>query len=209
MEKARLEALSDGIFAFAMTLLVITLTVPVVSRDQAPLIMVQMITGLSHEFLIFIIAFFVIAGFWLSHSRILGSVPCVDSSIIRINIFHLFFVVMIPFSTQLSGDYGYVTAAVLVFHLNLLAASVLLSILRLYIRMYGARLTPEGSLGPPGMTKTHSGMAEAGIIPGITLIAIVVSFYDPGGSMWCYLLIPLVLWGLRILRRHVPGSSHG
>ena len=104
MEKSRLEALSDGIFAFAMTLLVISLTVPVIPKEEAPWLLPPLIMKIFPEFIIFAIAFFVLAGYWLSHHRILRSIRYVDNRLIWINIFLLFFIVLIPFSTSISGD---------------------------------------------------------------------------------------------------------
>ncbi|HIH26897.1 MAG TPA: DUF1211 domain-containing protein, partial [Methanoregulaceae archaeon] len=117
MEKSRLEALSDGIFAFAMTLLVISLTVPVIPKEEAPGLLPPLIMKIFPEFIIFAIAFFVLAGYWLSHHRILRSIRYVDNGLIWINIFLLFFIVLIPFSTSISGDYDNVRMAVLLFHI--------------------------------------------------------------------------------------------
>ncbi|HNY88901.1 MAG TPA: TMEM175 family protein, partial [Methanoregulaceae archaeon] len=126
--KSRLEALSDGIFAFSMTLLVISLTVPLVPDWDAPALLPGMIADMFPEFLIFSIAFFIIAGYWLAHHRILRSIDYVDDRLIWINLLLLFFIVLIPFTTSISGDYNAVLEAVLLFHINLLCASIALTL---------------------------------------------------------------------------------
>ena len=103
MGKSRLESLSDGIFAFAMTLMVISLAVPRIPYEAAPALLPGIIAGMHTQFLIFTIAFFVISTFWLSHHQILRSVQFVNDRLIWINILFLFCIVLIPFTHR---DFG-------------------------------------------------------------------------------------------------------
>ena len=203
MEKARLEALSDGIFAFAMTLLVISLTVPIIPKDEAPVLLPPLILKIFPEFLIFSIAFFIIAGFWLSHHRILRTIRHVDNHVIGINILLLFFIVLIPFSTSIAGDYDNVRMAVLIFHVNLLCASILLTVLWLSIRKHWNELSP-------GQDRVYrqerSGLVRAVVFPSVLLLAIGVSVFDPARSMWCYFLIPVAMGIMTRLLRDDQGT---
>jgi uncharacterized membrane protein len=203
--KSRLESLSDSIFAFAMTLLVISLTVPAIPEVDASELLPPLIEAMFPEFLIFTIAFFIIAGYWLSHHRILRSIEWVDDRLIWINILLLFFIVLIPFTTSISGDYDTVLEAVLLFHINLLCASVLLALVWLYIREHSGELTTEGEDTKILRGKDGGGKVRALAIPAVTLLAIIVSFIDPAMSMWCYLLIPIILVIPRVV--HPPMSK--
>ncbi len=126
VEKSRTEALIDGIFAFAMTLPVISLVIPPIPEKDAPVLLPGILAGMWGEFLIFIIAFFVISSFWHSHHRIMRRLRYVSDLLIAINILFLFFIVLYPLTTVVSGDYTNVLVAVLLFHGNLLGASLLL-----------------------------------------------------------------------------------
>jgi uncharacterized membrane protein len=191
--KSRLESLSDGIFAFAMTLLVITLTVPVIPKWEAPELLPTLISGMFSEFLIFAIAFFILSGYWLSHHRILRSIDYVNDRVIWVNILLLFFIVLIPFTTSISGDYDNVLEAVLLFHSNLLCASALLTLIWLYICEHYEELT-TGEGHERGVRRMeNAGKVRVLVIPAITVLAILVSFIDPAKSMWCYLLIPVIM----------------
>lgn len=193
--KSRLESLSDGIFAFAMTLLVISLVVPEIPDSQAPEILPGALASMYPEFMLFVISFFILSGFWISHHHILEPVKYVDPILVRINIFLLFFIVFIPFTTSISGDYTNVLEAVLFFHVNLLAASLTLIAMRWYINRHTATLAPEmHSLG-------KSNIERSVVMPGMILVAIGVSFINTVSSMWCYALIPVLLVGSGYIRR--------
>jgi uncharacterized membrane protein len=188
IEKSRTEALSDGIFAFAMTLLVISLVIPPIPEQDAPVLLPGILAGMWGEFLIFIIAFFIISSFWISHHRIIRRVRYINDRLIGINLLFLFFIVLIPLTTTISGDYINVLEAVLFFHGNLLVASLLLTGMWWYIVHHYGELNPGGE--NPGWT----GRERAFIIPGVSLLAIGISFIDTSASMWCYTLIPLLLF---------------
>lgn len=205
--KSRLESLSDGIFAFAMTLLVISLTVPVVPEEAAPLLLPELIAGMFSEFLIFAIAFFILAGYWLSHHRILHSIDYIDMRLTWLNIFLLFFVVLIPFTTAISGDYDMVLEAVLLFHINLLCASVLLTLIWLYIRAHYGDLTKDEAPEKGLARAERAGRFRALATPAATVIAILVAFINPAMSMLCYLLIPVIMVIAGTFSSHMSQTS--
>jgi uncharacterized membrane protein len=79
LTKGRLEGLSDGIFAFAMTLLVVGLDLP----DKATIVQstgyaMNLLASLESDFLHYILAFLILGAFWLSHHTQLHSVKRID-----------------------------------------------------------------------------------------------------------------------------------
>ncbi len=200
IEKSRTEALSDGIFAFAMTLLVISLIIPPIPEQDAAELLPGILAGMWGEFLIVVIAFFVISSFWISHHRILRRVHYINDQLIAINILFLFFIILLPFTTAVSGDYTDVLVAVLLFHANLLVASLLLTTMWEYIIRHYRDLNPGAP--NPGW----DGIERAVVIPAVALAAIGVSFVDTSASMWCYAFIPVIMFIVRRVRR-LPGRS--
>lgn len=190
-EKNRTEALSDGIFAFAMTLMVINLVIPTIPDKDAAALLPGILAGMWSEFLIFVIAFFVVASFWVSHHRIMRRVRYVNDRVVSINILFLFFIVLIPFTTAVSGDYSSVLVAVLLFHTNLLVASCILTVMGWYIHIHISELSPDGHF------PVWVGKDRTMVMPVISLAAIAVSFVSPENSFWCYALIPLILFIVR------------
>ncbi|MET8676649.1 TMEM175 family protein [Streptomyces sp. NPDC004647] len=99
----RLEALSDGVFAIAMTLLVLDVSVPT-GLDEAEF----------HEALretlpnlgAYALSFAVIAEFWTDHRRILRAFPTVDGRVTGLTLLGLGLIALLPFPTALLAEYG-------------------------------------------------------------------------------------------------------
>jgi uncharacterized membrane protein len=126
LTKGRLEALTDGIFAFAMTLLVTTLDFPDEARGLQPFIL--------HfpDFLNYAIAFVVLAGFWVAHHMLFHHIRFIDRTLLWLNILSLLFVALVPFSTDIAGDYSNLTTPSIFFEANLLVIGLSLFLIWRY-----------------------------------------------------------------------------
>jgi uncharacterized membrane protein len=103
---ARLLAFSDGVFAFAITLLVITLPYPsLTSSISAGQFFVQLFK-LKDSFLSYLISFYIIGLFWLAHHRYFRYIIKFDTELFLINLSLLLFIAFLPFPTYLLGHYA-------------------------------------------------------------------------------------------------------
>jgi uncharacterized membrane protein len=118
IEFSRIVAFSDGVFSIAITLLVLNLLIDsgVAHKDLAKEIWAQ-----RENFLAYAISFAVIGRFWLVHHRFFGEVTAFDGRLIALNMLYLGWIVLIPFSSSLIGDYGSVTISVVIYAVNLSA----------------------------------------------------------------------------------------
>lgn len=114
----RIEALADGIFAFAMTLLVLTLTLP--DATQTKLSLSQLLADQWPKFFNYALSFALLAIFWIVHHQQFHFIRRTDRTHIWINIGILMFVALVPFTTDVAGDYSRQTIAELLFSGNLL-----------------------------------------------------------------------------------------
>jgi len=179
----------DGIFAIAMTLLVLGINPPRPAAPQAQAALPGMIVDLIPQVFIFIAAFLIIASFWLSHHRQFHFVRTVDPRMLWINIFLLISIVFIPFSTDVAGDYPGVQMAVLLFHINIMAVG--------FIFVYqGVYISKSGHLCDPDADKIYLKLhlLRTLLIPSVALIAAIVSFIFPSGSLLVYLIIPIAAY---------------
>jgi uncharacterized membrane protein len=122
VEFSRIVAFSDGVFAIAITLLVLELKIPEVLKDGHSV--ADELWDQREQFLAYAISFAVIGRYWVSHHRFFGDVTGFDARLLALNLFYLAWIVLIPFSSQLLGDYGSETTGVVVYALNLTAVTL-------------------------------------------------------------------------------------
>jgi uncharacterized membrane protein len=98
-------AFSDGVFAIAMTLLVVGITVPVLSDGDSVDQLADALNDLTANIVSFFISFAVIGRYWVAHHRFFGLLARADGRLVGINLVYLGFVAFLPFPTALLGTY--------------------------------------------------------------------------------------------------------
>ena len=98
-------AFSDGLFAIAMTLLVVGITVPVLQQGDSIDELADAVNDLTGSLVSFVISFLVIGRYWVAHHEFFSRLKAVDPGLIRINLFYLMFIAFLPFPTALLGNY--------------------------------------------------------------------------------------------------------
>ncbi len=191
ISKIRLETMVDGIFAIAMPLLVLGINPPKPAESQAQTTLPFLVFDLVPEIFIFIVAFLILASFWLNHHRHFHFVRSVDSRLVWINIFLLISIVFIPFSTDVAGDYPEVQIAVLLFHINILIVGLFFAYQVSYISKSVHLCDPETD---KNFLQAH--YLRSILIPVVAFIAVIVSFANPSASLMVYLVIPVGLYFL-------------
>jgi uncharacterized membrane protein len=101
MDRSRLEAFSDGVFAVAITLLALDLTVAGPGHGR----LIDQLYGKWPAFLAYLISFFMIGIMWVNHHALVRSITKVDRLLLFLNLVLLLFVVLIPFATGTVADY--------------------------------------------------------------------------------------------------------
>ena len=101
----RVLAFSDGLFAIAMTLLVVSLAVPTLQDTSDVGELADALDDLIPNFVSFFISFAVIGRYWAAHHQFFARLRAVDYGLIAINLVYLCFVAFLPFPTALLGEY--------------------------------------------------------------------------------------------------------
>jgi uncharacterized membrane protein len=133
----RLTALSDGVFAVALTLLVLGIVPP--DTDSAHLS--HALVSKLPLFGIFAISFAIVAYHWVVHHLIFSLVKIVDVHFIWLNLLFLFAVVILPFSAGVLGRYPIAPVALILYGTNVAFCSVTLMLV--WWQMLRARLNTE------------------------------------------------------------------
>ncbi len=200
--KDRAEGITDGIFAFAMTLLVINIEVPQPAIGQPGDSVLNILVSLNQDFLQYIIAFMVLAFFWILHHKQFDALKFVDHKLLLLNFLGLVLVALIPFSAQLADTYFSDRIAVIFFEINLLLIGLVFYTQLVY------------AAGHPGLVNENIStemLTEERrnnlIIPVISLSAIVFSLSGINWGVLLYFLIPFAF--ILQSRIHYGALSNG
>lgn len=178
VEFGRIVAFSDGVFSIAITLLVLNLGIDKgLTEGQID----NALWDQREMFLAYGISFAVIGRFWLVHHRFFSEVDAFDGRMIGLNLLYLGWIVLIPFSSEVLGEYGGKTTAVVVYAVNL-AVVVLIGLLM----SVDARRR--------GMTKiddrTHrENQIRSFYIAGIFVLSIPLALVAPSLAPWLWLVL--------------------
>jgi uncharacterized membrane protein len=116
----RLAALSDGIFAVAMTLLVLDLHAPGREVIHSEHDLWRALAGLAPQLLMFMMSFMTLGIFWVGQQTQLNHLERSHRSLAWIHMVFLFFVSITPFSTVLLAEFTVYRSALLLYWLNIL-----------------------------------------------------------------------------------------
>jgi uncharacterized membrane protein len=105
VEFGRTLAFSDGLFAIAMTLLVVAIAVPNLQDGDSVHDLADALNDLTPDFVSFFISFAVIGRYWLAHHQFVSLLKAMDQGIITLNLVYLAFIAFLPFPTALLGSY--------------------------------------------------------------------------------------------------------
>jgi uncharacterized membrane protein len=104
-EFGRVLAFSDGLFAIAMTLLIVAVAVPHIAPEDSINQLADALNDLSSAFVSFFISFAVIGRYWLAHHQFISLLDRMDQAFIGLNLVYLAFIAFLPFPTALLGEY--------------------------------------------------------------------------------------------------------
>lgn len=102
----RMILFSDAVFAIAITLLVIEIKVPEIHEEISDKALSLSLVHLVPKFLGFLISFLLIGLYWTVHHRMFGYVTDYNNRLLWLNLFFLFFIVLMPFSTGFYSEYA-------------------------------------------------------------------------------------------------------
>jgi uncharacterized membrane protein len=134
LSTGRLEAFSDGVFAIAITLLVLDIAVPASAEKH----LLRSVVDLWPSYLGYVVSFSTIGAMWLGHNAITEYLDHADATFVRLNLLFLLFVAFLPLPTRLFADFiereSSERVAVTIYGISLLLTASLLTALWRYAR---------------------------------------------------------------------------
>jgi uncharacterized membrane protein len=123
VEFGRVLAFSDGLFAIAMTLLVVAIGVPTLSDASSVHELADALNDLTPDFVSFFISFAVIGRYWLAHHQFISTLRRLSQKLILLNLVYLAFIAFLPFPTALLGEYFENPLSIAIYAVNVAAVS--------------------------------------------------------------------------------------
>jgi uncharacterized membrane protein len=196
----RLSFFSDGVFAIAITLLIIEIKVPVIHNATNEALL-HSLSEMSLKFLGFLISFAIVGHYWSVHHRIFGYIQKYNTSLLWVNLAFLCSVVLLPFSSGLLGEYTshvglYVPYVVYV------ANICLTGLMNCWLWIYISNPKKQFLTHTISRARINLGVYRSLVIPVVFIISLIVFFISPAVSRFIPLVIPVILHsGLKGIER--------
>lgn len=192
----RVEALCDGIFAIAMTLLILEIKVPVLHGDvDVSAKLPGAFLALWPKFMCYVISFVTLGVYWVAHHLHFMTIRKADRNLLWINILFLMAISLVPFTTAFAGEYMHERLPVILYGANMILIGVVLQLHWWYATSGHRLINPDT---PSALIKTVEQVILMGSVAYLAAIGLV--FINPVWSMVAYSLVNLLYI--------VPGGIH-
>lgn len=207
----RLLSLSDNVVAFALTLLVLQVTVPSVSQVADPASAGDLAAQLAKQaghLVSYVIAFYIIAQFWLIHRRVFRHMAGHRDSLAWWNFAFLATIAVMPFTSSLLGTYPNNPLAVDIFAVNLLLAVLATRAMFVLGRRW------DLLAGDIDAREAWALWARSAAVVVVVAVSIGLAWVNTAAARWCWVLIPVVQWAAerrstRLASRSGPSGAPG
>lgn len=185
IDEHRLAGLQDGVYSIAMTLLVLELKLPPIAEPQTNALLWSALLSIWPKLMTWLLSFWVLAVFWIGDARAVATFTVVNRFLLRLSLWRLALVSLLPFSTAFIGEHGDLVPASALYAAHLFVLAATQTTRHLYLRSH-----PSAASWPD-----QAGVKDAGLQAFATLAcaaaAFGLAFVVPGYNMLA--LLPLLL----------------
>lgn len=190
ISRGRLETLVDGIFAIAMTLLILEIRVPELGDPRSAPELLRAMAHLSPALFSYLLSFGMLSLFWYRHHRMLHMIRYVDVPLFAFTILFLVGATLFPVAAALLGRYPVNPATA-----PLYAAPVMILAIGLALQWHWAErkglLAPDVSMAEVLRTRRRSRIAPVFVS---SMFCLLLGRLNPWGYAPLVLLLPMLLW---------------
>lgn len=190
-----MSGLADGIFAIVMTILAFELHIPVFKIATDADIWASLF-AMSHTFVSLILSFALLFTYWRAHHFLVSIyAKTLNVGLANWNALFFFFIILVPFTAGLLGEYTYNHAAIIIYGINVIAIGMTLFFMRRYIEGHPKIETIELHVD-----ELVSGYVRILFPVATALLGVALSFINP--------VISIVLFASGIIFNLVPASTN-
>ena len=183
-DRERIVNLSDGIFAIAITLLVLDIHVPDIPENLVTSELPAALLALWPKYLGYFLSFVGISTFWMIHHSIFRPIRAYDRVLLYLNFLFLMVVAFVPFPTSLLGEYGDHQLPVAVYAATLAIGRLLLTAIHWYSTRNDQLLSETQD-----PATVHFFLIRGLTITSIFLLSIVISFFNVSAAIWTWFVM--------------------
>jgi uncharacterized membrane protein len=200
MNKDRFEAFSDGVFAFAITVLILGIALPALRSPPTEGDLTRALLDLWPNFLAFLLSFAVIGIMWQNHHALFRLVARIDRMTVFLNLALLAGTVFIPFATSTLGTYPTLRPAAFLYGLTLTETATAYNVMLAHLTRSAAFAADVS----PAAIRATTIAYRAGWIT--YFVAMLVSLVAPVVSFGLYLLVAAYYLIPRGVDADLPGE---
>jgi TMEM175 potassium channel family protein len=192
-DPARVLALTDGVFAIIITLLVLEIHVPELTQGQS---LNEALAELRPSLGAFVVSFILAGMYWVIHRDLFALIRRTDRGLVWLNILHLLPLCLLPFGAGLIGHYDQEPVALRIYGLVLVAISLTRAVIWLY-----ATNRPQLLWQRLDDRQRRAGLALNLFPVLVYLLAFLVATTAPGLSLLIYAAAPVLYFlSITVLR---------
>jgi len=184
MQKSRLEAFSDGVFAIVITLLILDIRFPEVEYSQ----FAATLKSLLPRILAYVMSFIIIGLYWVVHHNSMHAMKKIDRGFLWLNILLLLCVSFIPFPTSLLGRYPFQAGPIIFYGATLIVCNIVGIIMILYVHYH-----PHLAVAEFNQQYLRGHTPVYGIVNGSYLLAMLLARPLPLVSYLIYIAVVVFL----------------
>jgi uncharacterized membrane protein len=187
----RIVAFSDGVFAVAITLLVLAIDAPDLTDEQAKTELAEQLWDTAGQVAVYFFTFALIGLFWIGHHRFFSEVRDFDTGLMVLNLAYLALIAFLPFPSSVYGDHSEVESAVVFFA----GAMGVIGLVDALMLLYAGR---RGLLKRRFQKDWRSSLWRNLVVPAVFFGSIPIALVAPSVAPWTWLILfPITRFPLR------------
>jgi uncharacterized membrane protein len=183
-DRDRIVNLSDGVFAIAITLLILDIRVPNIPENSVSSQLPTALLSLWPNYLGYFLSFVGISVFWMIHHSSFRPIRAYDRTLLYLNFLFLMVVAFVPFPTSLLGEYSDHQLPVAIYAATLAVGRLLLTAIHWYSTRNDQLL--EDTQDP---STVRFFLIRGLTIPALFLFSIVISFFSVSAAIWTWFVM--------------------
>lgn len=185
----RVDALTDGVFAIAATLLVLEVHVPTIPPQHSAAELWQSMLEVAPSFVAFAFSFLTILVYWVNHHSLSRVILRYPYRLVWLNLLLLFWISMIPFTTKFISEYPDESAAVITYGLVMFLTAVTATLAYCYAAFWSDAMSP--AVTPSARTRLFRKWSMSILL---YLIAMLAALVEVKVALAIYIGVPLMFF---------------